>query len=109
MHPQYVAQMVSELAADDAIFTCDVGTPTVWAARLGNGRYCFPLTVTDHASRYLLLCEALESTRENLAITAFECSLIGEWKRAGFLKPCGSGASMPPSRAAASRSEQIRV
>src|SRR5216683_7499996 len=40
--------------------------------KLGNGQYCFPLTVTDHASRYLLLCEALESTRENLAITAFE-------------------------------------
>ncbi len=40
--------------------------------RLGNGRYCYPLTVTDHASRYLLLCEALESTREQLAITAFE-------------------------------------
>jgi transposase InsO family protein len=40
--------------------------------KLGNGRYCYPLTVTDHASRYLLLCEALESTREDLAITAFE-------------------------------------
>jgi transposase InsO family protein len=39
---------------------------------LGNGRYCYPLTVTDHASRYLLLCEALESTREELAVTAFE-------------------------------------
>ena len=31
---------------------------------LGNQKYCYPLTVTDHASRYLLLCEALESTRE---------------------------------------------
>ena len=40
--------------------------------KLGNGRYCYPLTVTDHASRYLLLCEALESTREETAITAFE-------------------------------------
>ena len=40
--------------------------------RLGNGRYCYPLTVTDHASRYLLMCEALESTREATAITAFE-------------------------------------
>jgi transposase InsO family protein len=40
--------------------------------KLGNGQYCYPLTVTDHASRYLLLCEALESTREDLAITAFE-------------------------------------
>jgi len=40
--------------------------------KLGNGRYCYPLTVTDHASRYLLMCEALESTREDTAITAFE-------------------------------------
>jgi transposase InsO family protein len=40
--------------------------------KLGNGLYCYPLTVTDHASRFLLLCEALESTREDLAFTAFE-------------------------------------
>lgn len=40
--------------------------------KLGNGHYCYPLTVTDHASRFVLLCEALESTREELAITAFE-------------------------------------
>lgn len=33
IHPQYVAQQLSKLADDDAIFTCDVGTPTVWAAR----------------------------------------------------------------------------
>lgn len=33
IHPQYLAQQISELASDDAIFTCDVGTPTVWAAR----------------------------------------------------------------------------
>jgi transposase InsO family protein len=39
--------------------------------RLGDGRYCYPLTVTDHASRYLLLCEALTSTREDTAIAAF--------------------------------------
>ena len=40
--------------------------------QLGNQVYCYPLTITDHASRYLLLCEALESTREVLAFTAFE-------------------------------------
>ena len=40
--------------------------------KLGNGRYCYPLTVTDQASRYLLMCEALESVREELAFTAFE-------------------------------------
>jgi transposase InsO family protein len=40
--------------------------------KLGNGQYCYPLTVTDHASRYLLLCEALDSVREDGAITAFQ-------------------------------------
>jgi len=40
--------------------------------KLGNGRYCYPLTVSDHASRYLLLCEALESTREAPVIEAFQ-------------------------------------
>jgi transposase InsO family protein len=40
--------------------------------KLGNGHYCYPLTVSDHASRFLLLCEALESTREDLAFTAFQ-------------------------------------
>ena len=33
IHPQYLAQQISHFADDDAIFTCDVGTPTVWAAR----------------------------------------------------------------------------
>jgi pyruvate dehydrogenase (quinone) len=33
IHPQYLAKMVNELASDSAIVTCDVGTPTVWAAR----------------------------------------------------------------------------
>lgn len=39
---------------------------------LANRRYCYPLTVSDHASRYLLLCEALESTAEPPAFMAFE-------------------------------------
>lgn len=58
---------------------CAGSTPNeLWCAdfkgefKLGNGRYCYPLTVTDHASRFLLLCEALESTCEDPAITAFE-------------------------------------
>jgi pyruvate dehydrogenase (quinone) len=33
IHPQYVARMIDEVAAEDAIFSCDVGTPTIWAAR----------------------------------------------------------------------------
>jgi pyruvate dehydrogenase (quinone) len=33
IHPQYVVKTLAELAAHDAIFSCDVGTPTIWAAR----------------------------------------------------------------------------
>ncbi len=33
IHPQYMTKLLSEAADDDAVFTCDVGTPTVWAAR----------------------------------------------------------------------------
>src|SRR5438067_2054779 len=33
IHPQQIAKAISDHAADDAIFTCDVGLPTVWAAR----------------------------------------------------------------------------
>src|SRR5450631_1143383 len=39
---------------------------------LGNHQYCYPLTVTDHASRFLLTCEALSSTKEAFAFTIFE-------------------------------------
>jgi pyruvate dehydrogenase (quinone) len=33
IHPQFVARVLDRLAAEDAVFTCDVGTPTIWAAR----------------------------------------------------------------------------
>jgi len=33
IHPQYVAKVLNEVAADDAVFTVDVGTPVIWAAR----------------------------------------------------------------------------
>jgi pyruvate dehydrogenase (quinone) len=33
LHPQQIARAISHRAADDAVFTCDVGLPTVWAAR----------------------------------------------------------------------------
>jgi pyruvate dehydrogenase (quinone) len=33
IHPQFVTRVLDQLAAEDAIFTCDVGTPTIWAAR----------------------------------------------------------------------------
>jgi pyruvate dehydrogenase (quinone) len=33
IHPQYVTKVLDQLAAPDAVFTCDVGTPTIWASR----------------------------------------------------------------------------
>src|ERR1700676_4514984 len=39
---------------------------------LADRRYCYPLTITDFASRYLISCEALESTRAMYAFTVFE-------------------------------------
>lgn len=49
----------------------------VWSAdykgqfRMGNHRWCYPLTIMDHHSRYLLCCQALESTRFVEAQQAF--------------------------------------
>ncbi len=39
---------------------------------LGTKQYCYPLTITDQASRYLLACEGLETTKEKYAFTVFE-------------------------------------
>jgi putative transposase len=39
---------------------------------LGNKKYCYPLTISDYNSRYLLACEGQESTRETFAFTVFE-------------------------------------
>ena len=39
--------------------------------RTGDGRYCYPLTLTDQASRAILACEALESTKERPVIETF--------------------------------------
>lgn len=39
---------------------------------LGSKEYCYPLTITDHASRYLLTCEGLSTTKEIYAFTVFE-------------------------------------
>jgi putative transposase len=50
----------------------------VWCAdykgefMLADKRYCYPLTVTDFESRYLLACEALSSTKEKYAFSVFE-------------------------------------
>jgi hypothetical protein len=42
---------------------------------LADRRCCYPLTVTDHASRYLLLCEAMESNAEKTAFNRLSFQL----------------------------------
>ena len=59
---------------------------------LGNHQYCYPLTVTDHASRFILTCEALSSTRRAWTVAGGarhagaccgRCSpKLGSWRRA---------------------------
>ena len=39
---------------------------------MGDGRYCYPLTVTDQASRFILMCDGKESTKEVGAMGTFE-------------------------------------
>lgn len=40
--------------------------------KLGNRKYCYPLTITDYSSRFLLACEGVESTHSSFAFTVFE-------------------------------------
>jgi putative transposase len=59
-----------------------LSTPTtpndLWCAdykgefMLTDKRYCYPLTITDFASRYLICCDALHSTQARSAFTVFE-------------------------------------
>jgi putative transposase len=39
---------------------------------LGNRQYCYPLTITDYCSRYLLACESLQSTKSTFAFSVFK-------------------------------------
>ena len=75
--------------------------------KLGNGRYCYPLTVTDHASRFLLLCEALESTREAAGLHGLRAA-VRRARPAGVpsapTTACPSPVPMPCSTSPSSRS-----
>jgi len=67
-----------ERTAAATTLSCPTEPNALWCAdykgefMLGNRRYCFPLTITDFASRYLLTCEALTTTQAQFAFPAFE-------------------------------------
>ena len=49
------------------------GVPTTRGEfMLADRQYCYPLTITDFASRYLIACEALHTTKEAYAFAVFE-------------------------------------
>jgi pyruvate dehydrogenase (quinone) len=60
IHPQFVTRVVSEAAAEDAIFTCDVGTPIAWTARYlkMNGRRRL-VGSFNHGSMANAMCHAI--------------------------------------------------
>jgi pyruvate dehydrogenase (quinone) len=60
IHPQYLAKVLSDLAADDAVISADVGTPTAWACRYitVNGRRRL-LFSANHGSMANALAQAI--------------------------------------------------
>jgi len=64
--------------AEGTPLACPTQPNELWCAdykgefMLADRRYCYPLTVTDFASRYLLTCEALSTTKEMYAFAVFE-------------------------------------
>ena len=63
---------------------------------LADRRYCYPLTITDFASRYLFACEALSTTKEAYAFPVFEAA----FKEFGLPKAIRTDNGVPFARAA---------
>ena len=68
LRPRLTGTPLSRPAAPNVLWCADYKGEFL----LGNRRYCYPLTITDVASRYLLACEALSTTQERYAFSVFE-------------------------------------
>jgi putative transposase len=66
--PKTLGTTLSQPLAPNALWCADYKGEFMLADR----RYCYPLTITDFASRYLLACEALTTTQQAYAFTVFE-------------------------------------
>jgi len=80
-HPKLTGTNLSDLKEPNALWCVDYKGEFM----LGNKQYCYPLTVTDYASRFLICCEGLESTREAQAFTVFE-QLFKEYGLPGSIR-----------------------
>jgi transposase InsO family protein len=65
--PSYPEHLVESHASNDVWCTDFKGQ-----FRLGNGKLCYPLTITDHLSRYIISCTALEGPTTEAAFAGFE-------------------------------------
>ena len=79
IHPQYVVRVLDELAAEDAIFSCDVGTPTIWAARYltMNGKRRL-LGSFNHGSMANALPQAIGAPGQSSRPSS--CDPVGRWR-----------------------------
>ena len=66
--PRLTGTLRSEPTTPNALWCADYKGEFL----LANRRYCYPLTITDYASRYLIACEALSTTKEKYAFGVFE-------------------------------------
>jgi putative transposase len=66
--PRLAGTTLSQPSAANALWCADYKGEFL----LGNHRYCYPLTITDFATRYLIACEALSTTQERYAFGVFE-------------------------------------
>jgi putative transposase len=66
--PRLTGTSLTQPLAPNALWSADYKGEFL----LGNQRYCYPLTITDFASRFLIACEALSTTKERYAFPVFE-------------------------------------
>jgi len=75
LRPEFVTRTLDDLASSDAIFTCDVGTPTVWAARYltmnGRRRLIGSFSHGSMASALPQACgaQALDKSRQVISLS----------------------------------------
>jgi len=68
LRPRLVGTRLSQPVAPNRLWCADYKGEFL----LANHRYCYPLTITDFATRFLIACEALSTTKERYAFTVFE-------------------------------------
>ncbi len=96
--PRAAGTPLSDPVAPNDLWCCDFKGEF----RLGNGRLCYPLTVTDQASRFILMVEALEGTAEAPAFTAFHRLFQERGLPLAILRPRALPTMGPPSPAGGS-------